>query len=258
VANGAMTGSALPTHRSKRRPSWMYLVFGLAALGLLSAVALLAGIVWLSAFFIPKYVETPHISGKVVDALTGAPVPEMDVCFLETFLYTGPSDNGPGTYARRTEVTRTDAAGMFYFAASKSQRDWFQEREQYAIGISDPSPHIKVCGIGDSQNKSYPPGPADTAGNNRRHYFPAAIVKDPANPYPMPPNAPVGYLSGRSFIQKMGDPGDIKVALIPLLRNGSECQSPQDPGSAELCRQANESGIADDMRKEWKFLPERR
>jgi hypothetical protein len=40
-----------------------------------------------------------------------------------------------------------------------------------------------------------------------------------------------------------------RIELVPLLRNGSECQPAYDASTAELCQQANGSQAASDLRR---------
>jgi hypothetical protein len=241
-----MTDSTLPTHQSKGRPWWMYLVFAVAAIGVLVAAAFFAGVlgisIALSRLSDRGYVGTPDISGEVVDIVTGERVPGMNVCLLETFKSNGPTDgNGPRTDVRRSEVTQTDAAGIFSFAASKARLDFFQSEDRYSISITEPVGDL-VCGIG-GHGRVFQNGRSESGGHRQRQYFPVAIVDDPSNPPPLPPSLSSlrGTLPGVVFLRKMGDPAHFKVELIPSLQNGSGCQGAHDTSSVELCKQANVS-----------------
>ncbi len=249
-----MTDSALPTHRSKGRPWWMYLLFALAAIGLLVAAAFFAGVfglsIALSRLSDRDYVGTPDISAQVVDIVTGDPVPGMNVCLLETYTYSGPTDGaGPQIEVRRGEVTQTDAAGIFSFAASKARLDFFQSGDRYSISIMEPAGDL-VCGIEmeaalRGHGRVFQNGPPDSAGRQRRHYFPGAIVNDPGNPPPLASSTGfVIAIPAAVLFRKMGDPAHLKVELIPLLQDDSECQGAYDSTSVELCKQANNSDSA--------------
>ncbi|MFY9980271.1 MAG: hypothetical protein WA252_20485 [Candidatus Sulfotelmatobacter sp.] len=242
----------------------MYLVYALMGFSALVGIALLAGLVWLSIvvhrLVTPLYVEVPHLSGKVVDALTGDPLPGMDVCLLET--YTAPNVSlGTAIKIRRSEAARTDAAGMFSFAASKMRRDLLEERDGYGIGVTDPAAlWASNCGrltdfLGGSNLGGEPDLFRSEIFNPKKDghlpYFPLAVVPDNGffpriDAYFPDPSVPRAVL-----LRKMGDPGNIKVELFPLLLDVSKCQLIESPYLPELCSQANSSGIADILRKSW-------
>jgi len=252
----------------------MYLVFALAALGLLLIVAFVIRLsISLSRELAPKYAEIPHISGKVADAVSGDPLPGMDVCLLETYVYNGPSDgSGHEIKVRRSEATRTDASGTFSFTASRAQMDWVHDADSYGIAVTDPAARFdEACGksiylLGGSssavfqsefQFRSEPSRSSRYDG--RPPYFPVALVQDPTRPYPLLHYTdPPGFKLGFPLAAKLDDPGSLKIGLIPLLRDAKECQSAQDSSAAELCKQANNSRIADALRKGWNLSPERR
>ncbi len=253
-----MTDSTFPTHRSKGRPWWMYLLFALAAIGLPVTAAFWAGVfglsIGLSRLSERDYVGTPDISAQVVDIVTGDPVPGMNVCLLESYTYSGPTDGaGPRVDVRRGEVTQTDAAGIFSFAASKARLDFFQSRDRYSISIAEPAGDL-VCGIEmesalRGHGRVFQNGTSDSGGQQRRHYFPAAIVNDPGNPPPLASSTGFAIpIPAAVLFRKMGDPAHLKVELIPLLHDGNECQGAYDLPSIELCKQANSSVSAESWR----------
>ena len=77
-----------------------------------------------------------------------------------------------------------------------------------------------------------------------------AIVVDPDRPPPV--SSTTGFTFGNLppaiYFRKMGDPAHLRVELIPLLQNDSECQGALDPAPIELCKQANNSTSA----KQWR------
>jgi hypothetical protein len=242
----------------------MYLVYALTGISALVGIALLAGLVWLSIvvhrLVTPRYVEVPHLSGRVVDALTGDPLPGMDVCLLET--YTAPNVSlGIAIKIRRSELAHTDAGGRFSFAASKMGRDLLEERDGYGIGVTDPAAlWAGNCGkltdfLGGTMLGGEPDLFRNEIWNPKKDghlpYFPLAVVPDKGffpriDAYFPDPSVPRGVL-----YRNMGDPGNIKVELFPLLLDVSKCQLIKSPYLPELCIKANSSGIADALRKSW-------
>jgi hypothetical protein len=226
-----MTDSTHPTKRSKGRSWWLYLTFALAAIGVLAGGAFSSGVLGLSfalaRLFERNSVGTPDISGQVVDIVTGERVPGMDVCLLETYMYSGPTDGGPHTDVRRGEVTQTDSAGIFSFDAAKARLDFFQSADRYSMA-------------------------SDSAGHRQRHYFPVSIVDSPVNPPPVTRSTSFlyGSLPDAVCLRTLDYPSNLRIELIPLLQNESECQGAYDTASVELCRQANTSVYAEKWRAE--------
>ncbi|MGA9545788.1 MAG: hypothetical protein WBQ85_19600 [Candidatus Sulfotelmatobacter sp.] len=254
-----MTDPALPTHGSKGRPWWFYLVFALAAMAVLVAAAFFTGVfgltIFLSRLSDRGYVGTPTISGEVVDIVSGERVRGMNVCLLETYKNSGPTDGaGPWTDVRLGEVTQTDAAGIFSFAASKAPRDFFQSEDRYSISITEPVGDL-FCSIelvdpGAGRGRVFENEPSESAEHRRRHYFPLAIVNDPGNPPPVARSTgfSIGNLPPAVFFRKIGDPAHLKVELIPLVQSDSECEGAYDTVSVALCKQANNSASAEKWR----------
>jgi hypothetical protein len=179
----------------------------------------------------------PHISGRVVDAVTGRPVPGMRVC-----LYAEVRDFTTGK-ALRSETQQTNAAGDFSFAASFQKLDFFQHWLGYSIRVTDPKLEAPyACGASlvpaalgelvDRQNR----GVNQISGTI---YFPVAIVDETGRPNPLPLGA---------MRREMGFPIGMRVALIPLLQNAGECLPIQDGDIAGFCRELNNSAVADVLR----------
>jgi hypothetical protein len=260
-----MTDSSLPTKRSKGRPWWLYLAFALAAIGVLAAAAFFTGALGLSIalarLFERNSVGTPDISAQVVDIVTGERVPGMDVCLLETYIYSGPTYGGPHTDVRRGEVTQTDAAGIFSFDAAKARLDFFQSADRYSISITEPVGDL-VCGL-DMESalrrhgRLFQNGAPDSAGHRQRHYFPVSIVDSPVNPPPVARSTSFLYgdLPDAVCLRALDNPSKLRIELIPLLQNESECQGAYDTASIELCRQANTSVFAEKWRADLRLHP---
>ncbi len=86
----------------------------------------------------PFHVGTPRISGTVVNALTGRPVPQMDVCLLVTKLTSSFVRRGKDTKVMRSVMTQTDASGKFSFDRWDYQRDGGEDWDGYGIAVTDP------------------------------------------------------------------------------------------------------------------------
>lgn len=214
----------------------------------------------------PFHIGTPRISGTVVNAFTGRPVPGMNVCLLVTHIPAN-FDHRPGVEVMRSERTQTDASGRFFFARWDSQLDIFEHWDGYGIAVTDPAARWKeLCG-----HEIYLLGTADifdretslqshagSATKSTPPYFPVAMVNDPYDPHPEPYGTRVsfGHFSEGTLVRKIDDPGKLKIALVPLLPDGKECRLAENSDFAELCRQMNESPSADDLRKSWKISPQ--
>lgn len=205
----------------------MYLLFALAAIGVLLAAAFFAGVLGLSIILSRlserDNVGTPDISAQVADLVTGDRVPGMNVCLLETYSRKSFA-GGSSIEARRGEVTQTDAAGTFSFAAFKDRLDFLQSNDTYSISITEPIGDL-VCGIDmgaalRGHGRVFQNGPTPSATHRPRHYFPVAIVDDPSRLPLLPPSiGPLqGSLSTAVLFRKLGDPAHLKVELIPLQR----------------------------------------
>lgn len=210
----------------------------------------------------PFHVGTPRISGTVVNAVTGRPVPAMDVCLLvtkvDTWFHTS-------TKVMHSVTTRTDASGVFFFARWDDFLDLFDKWDGYGIAVTDPAARWnEVCGndiylLG----KGVPGFPdvlerelgierqhAHSSENERLPYFPVAAVEDPEDPHPSTfENGLLSWLPHAALVQKIGDNVRLKIAVIPLLRQEDECRSAEDSNVAELCREMNVSDAADALRR---------
>jgi len=215
----------------------------------------------------PFHIGTPRISGTVVDAVTGRPVPGMDVCLLVTHIPPN-FDHRAGVEVMRSEITQTDASGRFFFARWDSQLDVFEHWDGYGIAVTDPAARWKeLCGqeidlLGNAdifEREISLQSHADSATKSTPPYFPVAMVNDLYVPHPEPYGTHVyfGHFSDGTLVRKIGDPGKLKIALVPLLRDAKDCRLAENPDLVELCRQMNESPTADDLRTSWKISSQR-
>ncbi len=217
----------------------------------------------------PFHVATPRISGTVVDAVTGRPVPGMDVCLMATL--TRPNGLGHGMYVMRSAVTQSNASGTFSFARWDDQLDLFEKWGGYGIVVSDPAAQWKEqCGQdiyllgreaqgGDIfRREMHFPSLSESAAKSPPPYFPVALVKDPYDPHPLTYGlgGSYSYFPDDTLVRKMGNTSKLKIAVVPLLREIRECQLAHDSDAAELCRQMNQSLAAYSLRTSWKMLPQ--
>lgn len=182
--------------------------------------------------------------------VTGDRVPGMNVCLFETYMYSGPTDGAvPSVRIRRSEVTLTNRAGIFSFAAAKDRLNFLESADQYSISITEPVGDL-VCGIDFYTNGSRIFQNDPSTSRKQRHYFPVAIVNDPVYPPPLPPSigSVAGSLPATVLFRKMGNPQQLKIELIPILQKESECEGAYDTASVELCKQANNSVYAQTWR----------
>jgi hypothetical protein len=221
----------------------------------------------------PYHVGTPRISGTVVDAVTGGPVPGMDVCLLMT--YVKASFGGPAysVAVMRSETTQTDASGTFSFARWDNQLDLLDRGGVYGIAVTDPAARWKqICGrdiylLGTDiqgmptnvfqremyfQQQSEP-----VVKSTPPPYFPVAFVNDVDFPQPAPYRTDVSfdYFPHGALVRPISNRRRLKIALVPLLKDGNECRLATNLVFAVLCREMNESLTADDLRKSWKIQP---
>jgi hypothetical protein len=205
----------------------------------------------------PFHARTPHISGTVVDAMTGRPLPGMDICLLITV-----NDDfvGHTTKVMKSATTRTDASGMFSLARWDGTLDLFERGYGYGIAVTDPAARWDQKCAGDVYLLGRDPdvlqreldlerGQPGSAENRRLPYFPAAVVGDPSNPYPFAyGHGLLDWLPSAALVQKIDDPKNVKVSLFPLLTDEKQCQS-ADSKLVEWCRWMNVSSAADALRK---------
>jgi hypothetical protein len=203
-------------------------------LGLLLVVPILL----VSALFVLSSVRVvPPISAKVVDAITGKPVPGMSVCLQVEGMNLG------GLEGLRTDMSRTSASGRVFFWPSV-HASLLMAWRGYWIRVTDPNAQIAPpCGSYvawmDLGKKGWPIdlGPD---GNGRRKYFPVALLRGEPDPY---------FSRWGAIHRAMGFPVGSRIALIPVLQSASDCKQISDSSLAEDCRQLNTYAAAMSLRK---------
>lgn len=216
---------------SKTRPWLKYLGFSVLAAGVLSICLYIGFEVFLATnlaapLIAPWFGGVPQISGTVVDAVTGQPVPGMDVCLVAR------AKGMNSIYVDRSEVTQSDASGKFSFAPS---RQGGAGAAGYEIGIADPAAHVDLsCGKYREEAPYLSQQELPSRDEGKRFYFPMVAVQ--GLPTPLNDQVTYGWIT-----EKFPDPGNIRIALIPLLQNERECAVIQDQVNASLCRYLNRS-----------------
>jgi hypothetical protein len=220
--------TSLPVARPTKSHLWKFLVFGLFLLILL-CVSFIA-----SLFF----GIVPPISGTVVDAASGAPVPGMSVCLQSRVL-----DFGKHRIVRN-EMSQTDPFGNFSFAGSIYHPDLMEHWVGYSIRVIDPRVELQPpCGA------ELVPGALSYYGEaiewkteevGSRVYFPVAFVHEAFGPNSLPES---------SVRREMNFSFRIRIGMIPLLANANQCQSIQDSSLASYCAELNNSAAAEMLRQ---------
>ncbi len=222
-----MFSSAKTSYRNKPRRPLRYVGF-----------LLLVPFFLIGALFVLSSVRVvPPISTKVVDAITGKPVPGMSVCLQVEGMNLG------GLEGLRTDMSRTSASGRVFFWPSV-HASLLPAWRGYWIRVTDPDAQIAPpCGSYiawmDLRAKGWPInlGPDE---NGRPKYFPVALLRGEPDPY---------FSRWRAMHRAMGFPVVSRIALIPVLPNASDCKQIPDPSLAEDCRQLNTYATAMSLRK---------
>ena len=215
----------------RRRPWLKYLGLSLLVGGLLSIcwyggseISLFTKLA--APLIAPWFGGVPQISATVVDAITGQPVPGMDVCLVAR------AKGMNSIYVDRSEMTQSDASGRFSFAPS---RQGGAGAAGYEIGIVDPAARVDPsCGKYREQAPYLSQQELPSRDDGKHFYFPVVAVQ--GLPTPLSDQVTYGWIT-----EKFPDPGNIRIALIPLLQNESECAVIQDQADASFCRYLNRS-----------------
>ncbi len=181
----------------------------------------------------------PPITGKLVDAITGKPIPGMNVCLQVETIGWGGRD------PLRNDGTTSSDSGRFFFAPSIHHMAFLQGWGGYWIRVVDPNAETRgTCGTRISQwdvtyVMAWPIylGPGESG---KRRYFPVAL--DRTEPYPHP-----NYWG--AMHRALGFPLGTSIPLIPVLQNAEECKAISDPSLAEDCRQLNIYAAAMSLRE---------
>lgn len=214
----------------RRRPWLKYLGLSVLVMGLLSICWYFGSEILLftelaAPLITPFFEGVPRISGTVVDAVTGEPIPGIDVCLVARA-------KGMSIYVDRSEMKQSDASGKFSFAPS---RQGGVAAAGYEIGIADPAAHVDLsCGKYLEEAPYLNQQELPSRDDGKHFYFPMVAVQG----RPTPLNDQVTYAW---ITEKFPEPGNIRIALIPLLQNESQCAVIQDQTNASFCRYLNRS-----------------
>ena len=185
-------------------------------------MALLALIVLLGAVYAYLFVRVvPPISGKVVDAITGKPVPAVNICLQV--------DSGSMGHSEtiRTEVVKTDDTGRFSFGRSFHDLHLLQEWQGFSIRLTDQRNDFAApCGpnLGPGLNETHPDQRVSMSG-----YFPVALVD-----HTSATNSNRGWSSTR---RPIGSMSNMNIPVVPVLSKSDACLQIHDPHLADDCRQ---------------------
>jgi hypothetical protein len=200
------------------------LAAGILCVGVAVGIAVHMGTSLAAPIVGPWFGGVPQISGTVVDAVTGRPVPGMEVCLIAR------AKGMNGIRVDRSEMMQTDASGRFSFAPTR-QTGFGAAGYELAIGEPDSQLSLSCSrGLYAYVNQLDLPSRAD----GKPVYFPVSAVQG----VPQPLNDQATYAT---VINKFTDPGNIGIALIPLLQNDSECAAIPDQINASFCRYLNRS-----------------
>jgi hypothetical protein len=228
--NGCMA-ELIPPAAPQRRPWLKCLGLSVLVLGLLSIGWYVGSEVFLftklaAPLITPFFGGVPRISGTVVDAVTGRPIRGMDVCLVARAEWMN------SIYVDRSEMTQSDVSGKFSFAPS---RQGGVGAAGYEIGVADPAARVDLsCGKYREEAPYLNQQELPSRDEGKHFYFPMVAVQG----LPTPLNDQVTY---GWIIEKFPDPGNIRIALVPLLQNENECALIQDQANASFCRYLNRS-----------------
>ncbi len=197
--------------RSTNRWAWYVLLV------LLVAISLVAG---LYTYVFVRLV--PPISGEIVDAITGKPVPGMSVCLQVD------SDGWGEHEVIRKEIIVTGDSGRFFFRPSVHQMQLLQRWEGFSIRVTDAQNDLAVpCGprLGPGLNETHPDQHISAIG-----YFPVVLVRDSKQPTRINRRWSSTRRPIRSILK-------MHVPVIPVLPNSDLCQQIQDARLADDCRE---------------------
>jgi len=233
----------------------------------------------------PFRVSMPRISGTVVDAMTGKPLPGMDVCLLA--LVSSPSIGTSGRELKimRNVSMRTDASGSFSFARWSDMLDWFDRSAGYGIAVTDPAArwnekcgssfYLLSAGPDVLEHELELEGQLPASAEKKRlPYFPAAVVYEPLAPSPAAyDESALSWLPRAGLLRKISDGKNadrklrelnaddmvtgywevggvqnLTIPLIPLFADEGPCRAATNPNLVEVCRQMNLSYIAGKLR----------
>lgn len=201
--------------RLRNRRTWVKWV--IAILGLLFLVPCLG--------YVCLFVRmTPPLSIQVVDAITGKPLRDMDVCMQAV-------DDGFGSeQALRSELLSTDGNGKVFFWPSVNDVPLLGQWDGYSIQVSDPNSNFNIsCGphVGFAL-EHFRDELADSRTDGTQ-YFPVQFGRRAV--YPRQRFGP--------WTNRRGGGNPPIVHLIPILPNVRACDQIHDSRSREECKQLN-------------------
>jgi hypothetical protein len=164
---------------SKTRLRLKYFVISVLAVGILSIGLLVGAAVYMTTtlaapIVVPWFGGVPQISGTVVDAVTGQPVPGMDVCLVAR------AKGMNGLDVDRSEMTQSDASGKFSFAPSRQKGFG---AAGYEIGIADPAAQMSLsCGRFLDEAPYLNQRELPSSAGSKRVYFPITALEGVPQP----------------------------------------------------------------------------
>lgn len=180
----------------------------------------------------------PPISAKVVDALTGEVVSGVNVC-LDV------SVTAWGRQVLRQEPSTSNASGRAFFWPSIHDLPILQPWQGYGIQVTDPQTEFSpacapTLGWNFTDRNPWPLYLGETE-NGRPKYFPVRLVKDG--------DAEMRFSDWLAMRRTLGFPLNLRIRLIPVLKNIEDCKRIEDPSLAEDCRQLNTYAAAMSLRE---------
>jgi hypothetical protein len=180
---------------------------------------------------------TPPLSIKVVDAINGKPLGNMDVCMQAV-------DDGFGQKrALRSELLSTDAKGKVFFWPTINTLPLLGHWDGYSIQVSDPKSNFSLhCGSRVGFEFSDFPDRVVASITDGTQYFPAEMVEQTV---PRQRFLPWTNIQHADFGMKLN-----LVNLIPILANAKACDQIRNSQPAEECKQLNaeaESAVLQDL-----------
>ncbi|MGA7907163.1 MAG: hypothetical protein WCA16_07115 [Candidatus Sulfotelmatobacter sp.] len=170
----------------------------------------------------------PPRSVRIVDALTGKPLADVNVCMQATGSFLGPKE------ALESDLRLTGASGRVFFGPSILNLG-LRRFDGYTMQVTDSkSGHVQNCGTQVGLEQGLYSNPfiddlADASTDGSQH-FPVELVPKEA----LPKNA--------SWFPVMRDTtlrSFMSVKLIPILDGPDQCKQISDPGLLQECVRLN-------------------
>jgi len=182
---------------------------------------------------------TPPLSVEVVDAITGKPLHDMDVCMQaidDGFNY------GGGVNALRSVLLSTDANGKVFFWPTINTMSILGHWGGYSLQVSDPNSNFNIsCGSHVGFALEHFRDDLAASRTDGTQYFPVELVRRPISTSTVQRFLP--WTNQHQMDSNV-------VHLIPILPNPQACDQIHNSQSQEECKQFNaetESAILQDM-----------